>query len=155
PSLAHAPRPVGEPVLDVQGWGVELVVRAGEVVAVAGVAGNGQTLLAEAITGHVADHPGAVRVLGRDARGTGARRLADLGVAYIPEDGREVGLVGGQSVAVNLALRGFDGPPFSRGGWVDQVAIHRNAVALIARYGIRPPDPELPVARLSGGNQQR
>ena len=134
---------------------VTFEVRAGEVVAVAGVAGNGQAGLVEAITGHIADYRGSVVVLGHELRELGARRTADLGVAYIPEDRREVGLVGGQSVAVNLALRRFDRPPYSRGGWVDYTAIRRDAVELIGRYGIRPPDPDVPVAQLSGGNQQR
>jgi general nucleoside transport system ATP-binding protein len=157
----------GEVVLEIRGLRVEveggrvalqdvdLQARAGEVLAVAGVAGNGQTQLAEAITGHVRGYQGAIRVLGREAGELGARGVAQLGVAYVPEDRREVGLVGGQSVAVNLALRRFDRAPYSRGGWIDHAAIRRDALALIERYGIRPPDPDLPVARLSGGNQQR
>jgi ABC-type uncharacterized transport system ATPase subunit len=146
---------VEDPSQVVNPRGVTFEVRAGEVVAVAGVAGNGQAGLAEAITGHVADYHGSVVVLGRELRELGTRRTADLGVAYIPEDRREVGLVGDQSVAVNLALRRFDRPPYSRRGWVDYAAIRRDAVELIARYGIRPADPDVPVARLSGGNQQR
>jgi ABC-type uncharacterized transport system ATPase subunit len=146
---------VDDPAARVNLRDVDLDVHAGEVVAVAGVAGNGQTQLAEAITGHVAAHRGQVRVGGRDLRGLGARRVAELGVAYIPEDRREVGLIAGQSVAVNLALRRFDRPPYSRGGWVDRWQIRRDAVALIERYGIRPADPDVPAGRLSGGNQQR
>jgi ABC-type uncharacterized transport system ATPase subunit len=162
-----AARPRGEVVLRVRGLTVEdpaarvnlrevsLEVRAAEIVAVAGVAGNGQSQLAEAITGHVTGYGGEIVIDGRNARGLGARQVADLGVAFIPEDRREVGLIPGQSVAVNLALRRFDRPPYSRGGWVDAAAMRRDAVALIERYGIRPPDPDIPAGRLSGGNQQR
>lgn len=133
---------------------VSLEVRAGEVVALAGVAGNGQTELAEAITGHLA-YAGSISILGQDIRVLGPRRVATLGVAYIPESRAEVGLIGGQSVAVNLALRGYYRPPFSRSGWLDRAAIRQAALAQIDRYGIQPPDPDLPAGRLSGGNQQR
>lgn len=134
---------------------LDLEVRAGELMAVAGVAGNGQTQLAEAITGHVGGYRGSIEIDGRDIRGLGPRRVADLGVAYVPENRREVGLIGGQSVAVNLALRNYDRPPFARYGWVDHGALRRAAVHAIERYGIQPADPDVPVGRLSGGNQQR
>jgi simple sugar transport system ATP-binding protein len=134
---------------------VDLEVSGGEVVAIAGVAGNGQTELAEAITGHVPHARGAISIVGRDIRGLGPRAVAALGVAYVPENRREVGLILGQSVAINLALRRYDRPPFSRAGWVDRAALRQAASTLIERYGIRPADPDVPVARLSGGNQQR
>lgn len=135
---------------------VSLTLRAGEVMAVAGVAGNGQGQLAEAVTGHLARYTGTIRIDGADIRGLGARAVNEtLRVAYVPEDRREVGLIAGQSVAVNLALRRYHRAPYSRGGWVDYAAMRRDAVELIERYGIRPPDPDMPVARLSGGNQQR
>jgi simple sugar transport system ATP-binding protein len=76
-------------------------------------------------------------------------------VAYIPEDRREVGLIRGQSVAINLALRHYNRAPFSKGGLVNHAAMRRQALQLIERYGIRPPSPDIPVGRLSGGNQQR
>jgi simple sugar transport system ATP-binding protein len=81
--------------------------------------------------------------------------VADLGVGYVPENRRDVGLIPGQSVAVNLALRSYHRPPFSRNGWVDYRAMRTAAVELIERYGILPPDPDTPAGRLSGGNQQR
>jgi ABC-type uncharacterized transport system ATPase subunit len=134
---------------------VSLEVRAGEVMAIAGVAGNGQSQLAEAITGHIGSYQGSICIAGRDIQGLGARAVAALGVAYVPEERRDVGLIAGQSVAINMALRGYDRPPFSQRGWLDYRRIRQSAVFLIARYGIQPPDPDLPVARLSGGNQQR
>ena len=146
---------IDDPAQRVSPGHVSLQVYAGEVVAIAGVAGNGQTLLAEAITGHVADYAGLIRIAGRDVRGLGPQGVAGLGVGYVPENRREVGLIPGQSVAINLALRRYAGPPFSRGGWVDYGAIRQHAVELIAQFGIQPQDPDVPAGRLSGGNQQR
>lgn len=132
-----------------------LAVRGGEVMAIAGVAGNGQAHLAEVIAGLVSPASGSVHVGVRNLRGLSPRQVADLGVAYVPEDRREVGLVLGQSIATNLALRRFDRRPLARFGIVDRGRMRRDAVELIARYGIRPPDPDVPAGRLSGGNQQR
>ena len=84
-----------------------------------------------------------------------ARQVARLGVAYIPENRREVGLVPSESVALNLALRGYDRPPFSQRGWLDQRAMRAEAQRLVERYGIRAPTLDTPVGQLSGGNQQR
>ncbi|MEI8221454.1 MAG: ABC transporter ATP-binding protein, partial [bacterium] len=132
-----------------------LSVRSGEVLAVAGVAGNGQTQLAEAITGLVKTASGRIQIGVRDLRGLSVRQISDLGVAYVPEDRREVGLVLSQTVATNLALRRYDRRPLNRFGFVDRGRIRRDAMELIDRYGIRPADPDVVVGRLSGGNQQR
>jgi simple sugar transport system ATP-binding protein len=132
-----------------------LEVCAGEVLAIAGVAGNGQAQLAQAITGLVALASGSVHVGARNLRGLSPRQVVDLGVAYVPEDRREVGLILGQSVATNLALRRFDRRPLARFGILDRARMRRDAMALIARYGIRPPDPDVAAGLLSGGNQQR
>jgi len=135
--------------------GVDLSVKRGEAVAIAGVSGNGQTHLAEAITGHLAGYSGRITVDGHDVASLSARRVARLGVAYVPENRQEVGLVLGQSVAVNLALRRYDQPPFSRRGWVDHGAIRASAERLIREYRIQTPSPDTPVGHLSGGSQQR
>jgi simple sugar transport system ATP-binding protein len=119
------------------------------------VAGNGQTELAEAVTGNRRDYEGAVSFGGRDVRGLGPRSLSRLGLAYVPENRRDVGLIGGQSVALNLVLRTYDREPFSHHGWLDRPAVRRHALDLIERYGIRPANPDMPAGRLSGGNQQR
>lgn len=159
--------PVGAAILQVSGLSagdpedrhslreVDLTVHGGEIVAVAGVAGNGQTMLAEAITGGLSHYDGRIALAGRDLRGLSRRAVARLGVGYVPENRKEVGLIMAQSVAVNLALRGYDRPPFSRGGWVDERAIRAAAERLIERYRIHTPSPDTPVGRLSGGNQQR
>jgi simple sugar transport system ATP-binding protein len=146
---------VGDPHLRDSLVGVNLAVRAGEIVGLAGVAGNGQTRLAEAISGNVADFAGEVTIAGRSIRGRSPREVARLGVGYIPENRKEVGLVLGESVAVNLALRRYDRPPYSRSGWLDRRAMTETARDFIERYEIRTPSPETPVGRLSGGNQQR
>lgn len=132
-----------------------LSVRSGEVLAVAGVAGNGQTQLAEAVTGLVKTASGRIQIGVRDLRGLSVRQISDLGVAYVPEDRREIGLVLSQTVATNLALRRYDRRPLNRFGFVDRRRIRRDAIELIDRYGIRPADPDVVVGRLSGGNQQR
>ena len=134
---------------------VNLDVHGGEVLAIAGVAGNGQTFLAEAITGGLSDYQGQVAICGRRVRGLTSREVARLGVAYVPENRKEVGLIPAQSVAINLALRAYDRPPYSHGGWLDQGAIRSNAERLIERYRIQTPSPDTAVGRLSGGNQQR
>jgi general nucleoside transport system ATP-binding protein len=146
---------IRDPAQRVSPHDVTCQVRAGEVFAIAGVAGNGQTQLAEAITGHIPGYTGSIRIAGRELRGLGPRAVADLGVGYVPENRGEGGLIAGQSVAVNLALRRYDRLPFSRNGWVDYRAIRHAAIQLIERYGIQPPDPDAPAGRLSGGNQQR
>jgi len=167
PAHEGAAHPSGPPVLSIAGLNisdptrrsslreVNLRLHAGELMALAGVAGNGQTELAEAITGHVPAYQGTIHVAGHDIRGRGPRAVHRLGVAYVPEHRRDVGLVAGQSVAVNLALRRYDRPPFSSRGWLDHAAMRREAVELVDRYGIQPPDPDLAVGKLSGGNQQR
>lgn len=152
-ALHHAS--VIDPAQPVNLTDASLEVRAGEVMAIAGVAGNGQGQVAEVIAGLVPLASGSVIVGGQDLKHLSVRQVADLGVAYVPEDRREVGLVLGQSVATNLALRRFDRHPVSRFGLVDRARMRREAVASISRYGIRPPDPDIPVGRLSGGNQQR
>jgi simple sugar transport system ATP-binding protein len=134
---------------------VTLELRSGELMALAGVAGNGQSEFVETITGHMPGFGGTISIAGTDIRGLGPRGVQALGVAYVPENRREVGLIAGQSVSINLALRRYDRPPFSTRGWLDYGAMRRCAATLIERYGIQPADPDTPVARLSGGNQQR
>ena len=159
-------RPTGRTVLKVENLragdphvrdslaAVNLTVHEGEIVALAGVAGNGQTKLAEVITGHER-YDGQISILDRDIRGLSPREVARLGVGYIPENRKDVGLVLNQSVAINLALRRYDEPPFSRRGWVDYGAMREAAQHMIQHYRIQTPSPNTPVGRLSGGNQQR
>jgi simple sugar transport system ATP-binding protein len=130
---------------------IELSVRVGEIVGVAGVDGNGQRELARAIAG-LMPHDGVVRIGGRDVSAEPlARRLAS-GLAYIPEDRHHGGLVLDASVADNLALGRKDVTGAFR---VDRTAVARFADARIADLDIRPPDRAAAVRTLSGGNQQK
>jgi simple sugar transport system ATP-binding protein len=135
--------------------GMSFEVRAGEIVGLAGVDGNGQTELIEAITGlrHIAS--GRVLVGERDVTGTTAHRILDLGVGHIPEDRQRRGLVLEFSLAENLALHDFDKPPNSRLGWLFPQQILRAARRLLEQFDVRGGRPETRAAALSGGNQQK
>jgi simple sugar transport system ATP-binding protein len=135
--------------------GISLAVRRGEVVGVAGVAGNGQTELVEAITGLRRASRGAVRVLGRDVTNADAREVLEAGAAHIPEERMRTGIVGTMSVAENLVLRRYRYPPFSRGILLDHQAIGGFAQRMIVEYGIATPSLRVPARALSGGNVQR
>jgi simple sugar transport system ATP-binding protein len=146
-------------VLDERGLeavrGMSFEVRAGEIVGLAGVDGNGQTELIEATTGlrHVAS--GRVLVGDRDVTGATAHRILDLGLGHIPEDRQRRGLVLEFSLAENLALHDFDKPPNSRFGWLFPQRIFRAARRLLEQFDVRGGRPETRAAALSGGNQQK
>jgi simple sugar transport system ATP-binding protein len=135
--------------------GVSLVVNRGEIVGVAGVAGNGQTELVEVVTGLRRARSGAVRVLGRDVTNANAREVLEAGAAHIPEERMRNGIVGTMSVAENLVLRRYRYPPFSRGVLLDPEAIIAFVRRMITEYSITTPDPRVPARALSGGNIQR
>jgi simple sugar transport system ATP-binding protein len=139
------------PLLD----GVSLTVRAGEIVGVAGVAGNGQTELVEALIGARPPDAGTVRINGRDVTATGVADHREAGLAYIPEDRAIVGTALPASAAENLAMGFQRHPPLSRRGILDLRAMAERARALIARFGIRIASERLPVGTLSGGNLQK
>jgi general nucleoside transport system ATP-binding protein len=161
------PAPVGEPVLAVRDLhvvddrglpavrGASLEVRAGEVVALAGVDGNGQRELVEAIAGLREVVEGEVRVGGADVTGLGARRTADAGLAHIAEDRQRRGLVLPFTLAENLALRAYRRPELSRGPLIDVGAMRRRATGLLEEFDVRGGGPDAPAASLSGGNQQK
>jgi len=130
---------------------VSLDVRAGEIVGVAGVSGNGQTELVEVLTGMRRPTGGSVRVDGVELAGADPRRMMRAGVGRIPED-RHASLIGELSVAYNLVLERLD--DFTRGGRIDEAAVRSHATALMERFDIRA-DPDDPVASLSGGNVQK
>jgi len=161
------PADPGETVLEVCGLhavgvqgaealkGVDLTVRAGEIVGVAGVQGNGQTELVEAVTGLLMVTSGSVSLNGQDITRRRPREVRDLGVAHIPEDRQERGLVLGFTVAENLVLGRHRGEAYSRRGLLNLDAIHESARRLIGEHDIRPDDPDVGAAHLSGGNQQK
>jgi general nucleoside transport system ATP-binding protein len=135
--------------------GVSLSVRSGEIVAVAGVDGNGQNELVEAITGLRRPESGEIRVAGREVGGAGVRATSDAGVAHIPEDRQRRGLVLPFTLAENLALREYRSPPLSRRGWLNIGRMTARARSLLREYDVRGGHPGTLASSLSGGNQQK
>jgi simple sugar transport system ATP-binding protein len=138
------------PVLD-----ITLSARAGEILGIAGVAGNGQRELAEAIAGLRPAAEGRMWHNGVEITRTNPKRRAVRGMAYIPEDRLREGLIGPFTLTENTALRGYDLPPIRRGFFIRWPAARANASSIVARFRVRPPTLEVPVRHLSGGNQQR
>lgn len=135
--------------------GVSFEVRAGEVLGIAGVQGNGQTELAEALTGLRDTKSGSVALAGNDVTGKTPRPIIEAGLAHIPEDRQKHGLVLSYSVADNMVLCNYYLPPFAKGMVLQQEAVDANARKLIEEYDVRTPSPFVPTSKLSGGNQQK
>lgn len=127
----------------------------GEILGIAGVEGNGQTELVEALTGLRQATAGQVEVDGQSILGHSARTVREAGVAHIPEDRLTNGLALESSIADNLIVDRYYRPPFGARGLLSPRAIRQNAGELIRRFGIRAPGGELPVNALSGGNMQK
>ena len=134
---------------------VSLDVRAGEIVAVAGVQGNGQSELIEGIVGLRRPTSGRVRLDGEDVTGQTTARMIDLGVAHVPEDRQRDGLVGSFPVADNFVLNLSRRSPFSSGIRVNRKAIRDHAERLVRDFDVRTASVDTPVGTLSGGNQQK
>ncbi len=132
---------------------VSFSVAPGEILGIAGVEGNGQTELIEAIAGLRAVASGAVLLDGRDLTRQSVRERGDAGLSHIPEDRQQRGLVLDYSIAENLVLG--QQHRFSRHGMLDEARIADNARRQIDRFDIRPVDPAAPARALSGGNQQK
>ena len=135
--------------------GASFQVRPGEILGVAGISGNGQRELTEALLGQRKREAGAVRVHGEPYHATRKQMLA-RGVHSLPEEPLRNACVANLSVAENLALRTFDRAPIRRQGWrVSRGAMRDQARDLIERFQVTPPDPDRPIGTLSGGNVQR
>ena len=134
--------------------GASLEVRAGEIVGVAAVAGNGQSELAQVITG-VRACQGRVTIDGRDVAGRPTREAISAGVGHVPEDRAGVGSAPNLSLVDNLILRAFRHPPLARGPLLDDRAARQKATELRTAYAISAPTIDAPVRILSGGNLQR
>jgi ABC-type uncharacterized transport system ATPase subunit len=130
-------------------------VRAGEVLGVAGVQGNGQTELVEAITGLRKSLHGEIRLLGQDITQATPRQITELGTAHVPEDRQRDGLVLSFPVSDNLVLNNYYLPPFTKGVVMQQDIIIKNADTLIQEFDIRTPGAITHAGTLSGGNQQK
>jgi general nucleoside transport system ATP-binding protein len=135
--------------------GVNLSVRSGEILGVAGVDGNGQTELAESLAGTRAVESGRVYLDGEDVTSLGADVRQRRGLAYVPEDRGTKGLVQDFALYENNALKTYDEPPYSRWGWILPKIMRRRAAATLRDYDVRPPDPDARAGSLSGGNQQK
>jgi simple sugar transport system ATP-binding protein len=135
--------------------GVSLEVRAGEIVGVAGVDGNGQTELIDAIAGLRRATSGRIVVAGEDVTGDSVKETLDTGLGHIPEDRQRRGLILDFSLAENLALHDYDSPPGSRLGWLFPKRLVARARTLLREFDVRGGGPQTRAGGLSGGNQQK
>jgi ABC-type uncharacterized transport system ATPase subunit len=135
--------------------GLSFDVRAGEILGIAGVQGNGQTELCEALMGLRPAAAGSVTLNGVDLTRASPRDRLRAGIAYVPEDRKEDGLVGSFTVTENLILDTYDQPPYASGLNLNLSEIARNAAARIAEFDIRTESGAAPAGTLSGGNQQK
>jgi len=157
----------GEPRLSVTGLhvkddrGREVVhdvgfeVRAGEIFGIAGVAGNGQDELVEALVGLRHASSGTVTLDGRNVTGASPRRLHQLGVGFVPADRHRFGMVLSFPLTDNLCLNDYYHAPYARGMIRDEDAVLKYATRVIAEYDVRTPSPTVTAGTLSGGNQQK
>lgn len=162
-----APADPGEVVLSVTDLGVtdnrEVVtvagcsfeVRAGEIYGIAGVEGNGQRELVEALAGMRPATTGSISIAGENIRKHGPREVERLGVGHVPEDRNKHGVVGALTITENLVLNGYNRKPFANGWIMNRHAMAEQAERLVETYDVRTPGTEVPAATLSGGNQQK
>jgi general nucleoside transport system ATP-binding protein len=161
------PLNAGEPKLSVRNlWvaddrgllavkGVSLNVRAGEIVGIAGVAGNGQSELVEAITGLRPTLAGQITVCDQDVTGKAPLAIRSAGLAHIPEDRFKRGVAGAASVAENAAMIFHARPEFAKDLSMDYAAVAAHAEAVLEKFDVRPRDPGVKAGQLSGGNVQK
>jgi len=135
--------------------GVSFDILAGEILGVAGVQGNGQTQLVEALTGLRHPVEGRIELLGTDITRATPRQITELGTAHIPEDRQRDGLVLSYPVTDNMVLNTYYIEPFTEKAVLQEEAIRSNAEALIEAFDIRTPSAVVDVSTLSGGNQQK
>jgi len=157
----------GEPVLNVENLtvrsdrgqeairNVSFSVRAGEILGIAGVAGNGQDELVEAITGLRRSNSGGISLAGEDITSWGVRERREHGLGYVPGDRQKYGLVLGFPISDNLVLTSYYSRPFARGVQREDAAIEKWAQEKIQEFDIRTPSWMVPAGTLSGGNQQK
>jgi len=166
-TIEKEPSKPGEVVLDVKNLhvlddrdltavdGVSLQVREGEVLGIAGVQGNGQTELVEALTGMRAIESGHVTMLGHDITSASPRKVREIGSAHVPEDRQRDGLILPFSIADNLVLNTYYEQPFARGISLQHVNIEKVAKERVEQFDVRTPNIFVPASNLSGGNQQK
>jgi len=135
--------------------GASLEVCAGEIVGIAGVQGNGQTELVEAITGLRRSLSGHVRIEGVDLTNASPRRITEAGISHVPEDRQKNGMVYAFPVRDNLSLQQYYEPPFAKGILTDAQAVDEYAEKLVEKFDVRTPGIYTRMGSLSGGNQQK
>ncbi len=167
--VEKGPAKPGEVLLDVRGLdvrdrhgvarvkGATFALRAGEIVGIAGVSGNGQTELVEALSGIRAPTGGSILLRGREIAkgGVGPRERRTLGIAHVPEDRLRMGVVASFSAEDNVILGYHERPQFNRGALMSRGAIRADCGAKMASYDVRPQNPGLRITAFSGGNQQK
>ena len=158
---------VGAPRLEIEGLSVmgdrealsvhtvDLSVSGGEVVGIAGVSGNGQRELCEAVAGLRSAAAGSVRLDGQDITGASPRRCRDAGLAFVPEERMHHGAVAEFSVSENLMLLNHDSEEFSQWGFLKLSALRERAGRLVEHYDVKTPSIDTPTSALSGGNIQK
>ena len=134
---------------------LNLKVRSGEIVGIAGIDGNGQSELIEAITGLRKVKSGKIFIHGKDVTGLKPRKVTESGVGHIPQDRHKHGLVLDFPIGHNIALQTYYGPPISKSGIMNYDKINEKAVQIIKDYDVRTQGPHEPARALSGGNQQK
>jgi simple sugar transport system ATP-binding protein len=135
--------------------GVTLAVHAGEIVGIAGVDGNGQRELAEVLTGLRPLDEGHGMLLGAPLKALTPAQARERGVGHVPEDRLWRAVVKAMTVEENVALGRQSRAPFAKGPWLDFAGRRKRTQALLQAYDVRPPEPEIPLQSLSGGNQQK
>ncbi|WP_102271399.1 ABC transporter ATP-binding protein [Cytobacillus massiliigabonensis] len=135
--------------------GLDLTIRAGEIVGIAGVDGNGQTELLEAITGLRKSENGSILLNGKEIRNLSPRKVTESGVGHIPQDRHKHGLVLDFPIGENMVLQTYYQKPYSKGGILNYKEIYKKAKGLIAEFDVRTPSEFTPARALSGGNQQK
>lgn len=161
------PPKAGKPVLEIENLVVKdsrgvtavdhlnLTVHAGEIVGIAGVDGNGQTELIEAITGLIKSESGSIRLNGKEIRNLTPRQITEAGVGHIPQDRHKHGLVLDFPIGENMVLQTYYKEPYSKRGILNFKAIYDKARQLIQEFDVRTPDEYTKARALSGGNQQK
>jgi len=134
---------------------ISFEVRSGEILGIAGVQGNGQTELVEALTGLRSVTSGEISLLEHEIANSSPRKITELGCAHVPEDRQEDGLILDFPVADNLVLNTYYQPPFSKGPVLQENVIQETANQLIKQFDIRTPNAFVEAGSLSGGNQQK